>query len=126
MLRLSRTYFSSRRAPLGDGRAAPHSGVLSQPGSERQPHCLEKRTRSQVIQVNLGALQGGGAWVRATGLDIKVFHQGHTTQEGFARLSALEGLSYPLKRLEDTVLAFQRIGGTHQADPGLLAVGGLS
>ena len=71
---------------------------------------------AQVVQVDLGALHGGGAWVQAALLHVKVFHQSHPAPKPLAGLAALEGLGNARKHFEDTVLAFQQIARTHQTD----------
>jgi hypothetical protein len=70
---------------------------------------------AQVIQIDLGALHGGGDLVQTALFDIKVFHQSHPV-EPIAGVRALEELDHAHKHFEDAVLAFQLITRAHQTD----------
>jgi hypothetical protein len=95
-------------------------GTLGCDRSQRYLWRLQNNSReeigsAEVIQVDLGALHSAGALVRATSFDIEILHQGYSGKERLAALRAGEKLGDEAERLEEAILAFQRVGGCGRA-----------
>ena len=75
----------------------------------RQAYSGEEILSSEVLQIDLGPLHSAGTFIRPALFDIEVLCQGNAREKGLTLVRLREELGDEAERLENAVLAFQRV-----------------